>query len=99
MCLRTVNIDEARLRKISPLFDDVKAIDRWLEVVINDDISEMEANHRMVGLEVDADPMDEDEALAAAPVTSAQKYPYDRDMTVEELYAAVVEDIKEIYSK
>ena len=39
------------------------------------------------------------EALAAAPVASAEKYPYDCDMTVEELYAAIVEDIKEIYAR
>ena len=43
------------------------------------------------------DLMDEDEALAAAPVASAKKYPYDCDMTVEELYAAIVEDIKEMF--
>ena len=42
MCLRTVNIDEARLRKINPSFSDMKTIDRWLEVIINDAISEME---------------------------------------------------------
>lgn len=99
MCLRTVNIDEARLRKINPSFSDMNTIDRWLEVVINDAISEMEVKHRMVGLEVEADSMNEEEALAAAPVATAQKYPYDRDMTVEELYAAVLEDIKDIYSK
>ena len=99
MCLRTVNIDEARLRKINPSFNDMKTIDRWLEVIINDAISEMEVKQRMAGLEVEADPIEEDEALAVAPVVSAQKYPYDRDMTVEELYAAVVEDIKEIYAK
>ena len=45
------------------------------------------------------DLMDEDEALAMAPAASAQKHPYDRDMTVEELYASIVEDIKEIYAK
>ena len=33
------------------------------------------------------------------PAASAKKYPYDRDMTVEELYAAIVEDVKEIYAK
>jgi len=99
MCLRTVNIDEARLCKINPSFSDMKTIDRWLEVIINDAISEMEVKQRMAGLEVEVDPIEEDEALAVAPVVSAQKYPYDRDMTVEELYAAVVEDIKEIYAK
>ena len=99
MCLRTVKIDEVRLRKINPSFNDMKTIDRWLEGVINDAISEMEDRKRMDGLDLEADPIDEIEALAVAPVTSAQKYPYDRDMTVEELYAAVVEDIKEIYSK
>lgn len=64
MCLRTVNIDEARLRRINPSFSDMKAIDRWLEVVINDAISKLEVKHRMAGLEVKADPMNEEEALA-----------------------------------
>ncbi|MBR1466883.1 MAG: hypothetical protein IJ607_11080 [Bacteroidaceae bacterium] len=45
MCLRTVNIDEARLRKINPSFCDMKTIDRWLEVVINDAIEDMELPH------------------------------------------------------
>lgn len=45
MCLRTVNIDEARLRKINPSFSDTKAIDRWLEVVINNAIEDMELSH------------------------------------------------------
>lgn len=99
MCLRTVNIDEMRLRKINPSFSDMNVVDRWLEVVINDAISDMEVKHRLAGLEVETDSKNEDEALADNSMASVQKYPYDRDMTVEELYAAVVEDINEIYAK
>ena len=42
MCVRTVNIDEARLRRINPSFSDMKVIDQWLEEVIADAISDME---------------------------------------------------------
>ena len=42
MCLRTVNIDEARLRRISPSFKDVNVIDQWLVVVIEAALSNME---------------------------------------------------------
>ncbi len=42
MCIRTVKIDEARLRKINPSFKDVNVIDRWLEVIINDAIEDLE---------------------------------------------------------
>jgi len=33
------------------------------------------------------------------PTASSKKYSYDCEMTVEELYAAIVEDIKEIYAE
>ena len=42
MCVRTVNIDEARLRRIDSSFSDMKVIDQWLEEVIADAISDME---------------------------------------------------------
>ena len=43
MCVRTVNIDEARLRRIDSSFSDMKVIDQWLEEVIADAISDMES--------------------------------------------------------
>ena len=45
MCVRTVNIDEARLRRINPSFSDVKEIDRWLAVVVDAAICELEQGH------------------------------------------------------
>lgn len=45
MCLRSVNIDEVRLRRISPTFQDVNVIDRWLAAVIDSAMSEMEQAH------------------------------------------------------
>ena len=42
MCLRNVNIDEARLRRISPSFKDVNVIDQWLAVVIEAAMSNLE---------------------------------------------------------
>ena len=45
MCIRTVNIDQARLSRINPSFKDVNVIDRWLKVLINDAIEDMELQH------------------------------------------------------
>ena len=45
MCIRTVNIDQARLSRINPSFKDVKVIDRWLQVLVNDAIEDMELSH------------------------------------------------------
>jgi len=45
MCIRTVNIDEARLSRINPSFKDVNVIDRWLQVLVNDAIEDMEMSH------------------------------------------------------
>ena len=42
MCVRSVNVDEARLRRINSSFSDMEVIDRWLEGVIADAISYME---------------------------------------------------------
>ena len=82
MCVRTVNVDEARLRKISASFKDVNVIDQWLQIVINNAIDDMELGD-----------------LTELPVVAAENYPYDKDMTVEELYSAVMEDVKAIYAK
>jgi len=45
MCIRTVNIDQARLSRINPSFKDVNVIDRWLQVLVNDAIEDMELSH------------------------------------------------------
>ena len=82
MCVRTVNVDEARLRKISASFKDVNVIDQWLQIVINNAIDDMELGD-----------------LTELPLATVEKYPYDKDMTVEELYAAVMEDVKAIYAE
>lgn len=99
MCRVNINIDEATVRGINPNLDSPAAIRQWAQDVLDRHVAALIVKHRMDGLDVEADPIDEDEALAMAPVASAQKYPYDLDMTVEELYASIVEDIKEIYAK
>lgn len=99
MCTVSVKVNEATVRGINPHLNNPAAIRRWAQEVLDRHVAAMVVKHRMDGLDVEAEPMDEDESLAAAPVASARKYPYDRDMTVEELYAAVVEDINEIYAK
>ena len=99
MCRVNINIDEATVRGINPHLDSTAAIRQWAQEVLDRYVAALVVKHRMDGLDVAADIKDEDDALAMAPAASEQKYPYDRDMTVEELYAAVVEDINEIYAK
>jgi hypothetical protein len=99
MCTISVKVNEATIRDINPHLNTPAAIRQWAQDVLDRHVAAMVAKHRMEGLDVEAEPMDEDEALAAAPVASAKKYPYDCDMTVEELYTAIVEDIKEIYAE
>ena len=99
MCTVSVNVNEATVRGLNPHLDSPAAIRQWAQEVLDRHVAALVVKHRMDGLDVDAEPMDEDKALAMAPAASAQKYPYDRDMTVEELYASIVEDIKEIYAK
>ena len=99
MCRVNINIDEATVRGINPHLDSTAAIRQWEQEVLDRYVAALVVKHRMDGLDVAADIKDEDDALAMAPAASAQKYPYDRDMTVEELYASIVEDIKEIYAK
>lgn len=99
MCRVNVNIDEATVRGINPHLDSPAAIRQWAQEVLDRHVAALVVKHRMDGLDAETDAIDEDEALAMAPAASAQKHPYDRDMTVEELYASIVEDIKEIYAK
>ena len=98
MCTVSVKVNEAVLRGMRPELNTTAAIRQWAQEVLDRYVAALVVKHRMDGLDVAADIMDEDEALAMAPASSAQKYPYDRDMTVEELYASIVEDIKEIYA-
>ena len=87
MCRVNVNIDEATVRGINPHLDSPAAIRQWAQEVLDRHVAALVVKHRMDGLDAEADAIDEDEALAMAPAASAQKHPYDRDMTVEELYA------------
>ena len=97
MCRVNVNIDEATVRGINPHLDSPAAIRQWAQEVLDRHVAALVVKHRMDGLDVEADAIDE--ARAMAPAAAAQKHPYDCDMTVEELYASIVEDIKEIYAK
>ena len=95
----SVKVNEAAIRDINPHLDAPAAIRQWAQEVLDRYVEALVVKHRMEGLDVELDSMSEEEALALAPAASAKKYPYDRDMTVEELYAAIVEDVKEIYAK
>lgn len=96
MCLRTVNIDEARLRRINPLFSDVNVIDRWLEEVIADAINDMELLSNIDGVMGEETRSIED-ARARTLHAVSREYALKHDMTPEELYAVIMEDVKAIY--
>lgn len=41
MCVININVDEERLRRISPSFKDASSISRWLQIQVDELIDEM----------------------------------------------------------
>lgn len=89
MCMVSINVDEAALRDMRPELDTTAAIRLWVQELVDLRMQQM----RMEGEKT----MDVEEARATTHRAVSREYALERDMTPEELYAVIMEDVKEIY--
>lgn len=89
MCMVSINVDEAALRDMCPELDTTAAIRLWAQQLVDLRMQQM----RMEGEKT----MDVEEAHATTHRAVSREYALERDMTPEELYAVIMEDVKEIY--
>ena len=84
----SINIDEAALRDMRPELDTTAAIRLW---------AQQQIDLRMQQMRMEDDETIE-EARAATHRAVSREYVLERDMTPEELYAVVSEEIDDIYA-
>ena len=100
MCTVSINIDEAVIRDLRPELNTPAAIRTWVQELID-------ARLQQIRLE-DEETMCVEESRALVLETVRKEYTYDRaesrrqalkrDMTPEQLYSLISEEIDEIYA-
>lgn len=91
MCTISINVNEAALRDMRPDLNTTAAIRRWVQEQIDLRIQQMEYE--------DTETISIEEAHAAPPRAVSRESALECDMTPEELYAVVSEEIDDIYAK
>lgn len=90
MCMVSINIDEAALRDMRPELDSTTAIRLWAQELVD---------HRMRQMRMEGEKtVDVEQARAYTHRAISREYALERDLTPEELYAVVSEEIDDIYS-
>lgn len=100
MCTVSINIDEARMQQINPLLSSRESIGCWLQHQVDLMLEEMAS--------VDKDTMELEEARAMVHAAIREEFASDRaesrkqalkkDMTPEQLYSLISEEIDDIYA-
>ena len=90
MCTVSVNVNEATVRGLNPHLDSPAAIRQWAQQQIDLRIQQMELD--------DQETMTIEEAREMTHCAVSREYALDRDMTPEQLYAVISEEIDDIYA-
>ena len=100
MCTVSINIDETTLRQINPLLTSRESIGSWLQHQVDMMIEEMTS--------VDKDTIELEELRAMLHETVREEYArgraesrkqaLEKDITPEQLYSLISEEIDEIYA-
>lgn len=88
MCTVNIKVDDALVRRINPGLSSRESINKWLQGQVNAMIEEMAAE----------DTVDLEEAREMTHRAVSREYALDRDMTPEQLYAVISEEIDDIYA-
>jgi hypothetical protein len=101
MCTVSIDIDETAIRDLRPELDTTAAIRLWAQELIDLRLQQMQME--------DEETMDVEELRAMSHETVRKEYACDRaesrrqalkrDMTPEQLYSLISEEIDEIYAK
>ena len=90
MCTVSVKVNEALLRGMRPELNSTAAIRQWAQQQIDLRIQQMELD--------DQETMTIEEAREMTHRAVSREYALDRDMTPEQLYAVISEEIDDIYA-
>lgn len=90
MCVISINVDEATLRDLRPELDTTAAIRLWAQELVDLRLQQMR-------MEVD-EALSVDDARAMTHRAVSREYALGRDMTPEQLYAVISEEIDDIYA-
>ena len=90
MCTVSVKVNEALLRGMRPELNSTAAIRQWVQQQIDLRIQQMELD--------DQETMTIEEAREMTHRAVSREYALDRDMTPEQLYAVISEEIDDIYA-
>lgn len=89
MCVVRININEAALRGLRPDLNTTAAVRQWAQQQIDSCIQQMELN--------DEETMCIEESCEMTQHAENREYALDCDMTPEQLYAVISEEIDDIY--
>ena len=93
MCTVSVKINEALLRGMRPELNSTAAIRQWAQQQIDLRIQQMELDDQET-----MTTMTIEEAREMTHRAVSREYALDRDMTPEQLYAVISEEIDDIYA-
>ena len=86
----SINVDEAALRDMRPELDTTAAIRLWAQELVD---------HRMQQMRMEGEnTIDVDEAHALTQRAVSREYALERDLTPEQLYSVISEEIDDIYA-
>ena len=95
MCTVSVKVNEALLRGMRPELNSTAAIRQWAQQQIDLRIQQMDIQQMELD---DQETMTIDEAREMTLRAVNREYALDRDMTPEQLYAVISEEIDDIYA-
>ena len=90
MCTITVKVNENRLRDIFPELDTTAAISRWVQEVLDRRIDELVAK--------ESETVDLEKPRTMVSGANGREYALQHNMTPEQLYNVISEEIDSIYA-
>lgn len=89
MCRVNVEVNESVLRKVNPNLNSVDALSKWVQQLVDFTTRELAGG--------DTETMSVEELNSKALAAVRREYALNRDLTPEQLYAVIMEDVKAIY--
>ena len=89
MCRVSVEVNESLLRKVNPNLNSVDALSKWVQQLVDFTTRELAGG--------DTETMSVEELNSKALAAVRREYALNRDLTPEQLYAVIMEDVKAIY--
>lgn len=89
MCRVSVEVNESALSKVNPNLNNVAALSKWVQQLVDFTTRELVGEDTRI--------MSVEEAKAKTLAAVRREYALERDLTPEQLYAVIMEDVKAIY--